>query len=394
MDGMRMRGTLLSSLIIFAASSLATAEMLVTDPLLTIRHDGILSAALSPDGLLVATGATDNLVKIRNHVGTLMRTVGHGGQFEQGVFAIAFSADGSKLVTGGGDATARIWDVATGSPLLVISGHEGDETVHAVAFSPDGSKVLIGSNMDTELYDASTGLLIRDFKDPRFPDGLVSFRASAVSFSKDGSKVLASSEDTWIGCMWDAATGQSIRTFGDDTRLVASTLWLTSDGTKLLSGGDRVRFWNTATGAVQYTFSGGTFGGLALSPDESQVLAGGTSRIVLWDAMTGRVLRQYGSGNADDGNNVFYVGFGGQRLMSARQDGTATLWWAGGWPGDATQDCSVNILDLIVIRNLAHQPASTGNNWLADVNCDGRINILDLLFARNHLRNKCQSIAD
>jgi len=51
--------------------------------------------------------------------------------------------------------------------------------------------------------------------------------------------------------------------------------------------------------------------------------------------------------------------------------------------GDVTGDGRVNILDLILVRNLMGQDPTTGDNWRADLNQDGRINVLDLIFLRN-----------
>ena len=67
------------------------------------------------------------------------------------------------------------------------------------------------------------------------------------------------------------------------------------------------------------------------------------------------------------------------------------FYWPLAWPidGDANQDCRVNILDLIFIRNKLNQAVGTGDNWKADVNEDTRINILDLIYVRNKLNTSC-----
>ena len=57
--------------------------------------------------------------------------------------------------------------------------------------------------------------------------------------------------------------------------------------------------------------------------------------------------------------------------------------------GDVNDDCQVNILDLILVRNLLGQPTETGDNWRADLNSDGRINILDMILVRNRLGVHC-----
>jgi len=59
-------------------------------------------------------------------------------------------------------------------------------------------------------------------------------------------------------------------------------------------------------------------------------------------------------------------------------------------PGDVNDDCKVNILDLIFIRNhLNMSPTSNPDAAKADVNGDGKVNILDLIMVRNLLNTKC-----
>jgi len=69
--------------------------------------------------------------------------------------------------------------------------------------------------------------------------------------------------------------------------------------------------------------------------------------------------------------------------------GRIRLRYLPGLAGDANMDCSVNILDLIFIRNKLNADVATGDNWKADVNGDARINILDLIYVRNKLNTQC-----
>ena len=62
-------------------------------------------------------------------------------------------------------------------------------------------------------------------------------------------------------------------------------------------------------------------------------------------------------------------------------------WWR--IPGDVNDDCHVNILDMIHIRNALGLDPSSGTNWKKDVNRDGKINVLDLIFVRNWSGAKC-----
>lgn len=63
-----------------------------------------------------------------------------------------------------------------------------------------------------------------------------------------------------------------------------------------------------------------------------------------------------------------------------------------GWklPYDTNDDCKVNILDLIFIRNKLNQDVNLRDNWKADVTQDNKINILDLIAVRSHLNTSCK----
>jgi len=59
-------------------------------------------------------------------------------------------------------------------------------------------------------------------------------------------------------------------------------------------------------------------------------------------------------------------------------------------PADVNDDCRVNVLDLILIRNkLIGSDRCESRNWRLDVNVDGVINVLDLLVTRNLMGTKC-----
>ena len=59
-------------------------------------------------------------------------------------------------------------------------------------------------------------------------------------------------------------------------------------------------------------------------------------------------------------------------------------------PGDANGDCSVNILDMIFIRNRLNKSTASDDNWQADVTQDNKIDILDMIFVRNRINMTCE----
>jgi len=65
--------------------------------------------------------------------GQLLKTLsGH----EHWVRSVAFSPDGQQLASGSSDETIKLWQVSTGQLLNTSSGH--GTYVYSVAFSPDG----------------------------------------------------------------------------------------------------------------------------------------------------------------------------------------------------------------------------------------------------------------
>ena len=53
--------------------------------------------------------------------------------------------------------------------------------------------------------------------------------------------------------------------------------------------------------------------------------------------------------------------------------------------GDANDDLTVNLLDLIYVRERLGQDVASNGNWKCDVNEDGSINVLDLIAARRNM---------
>jgi WD40 repeat protein len=83
--------------------------------------------------------------------GREVRTLsGHTGT----VNSVAFSPDGRLLASGSSDQTIKLWEVASGREVRTLSGHT--YVVWSVAFSPDGRLLASGSgDITIKLWDIS-----------------------------------------------------------------------------------------------------------------------------------------------------------------------------------------------------------------------------------------------
>ena len=116
-----------------------------------LQHDDsvkVCSVAISPDGRFVATGASDNVVRLLSTVKgeTVARLKGHGKGtifLTSAVYSLAFARNGKYLASGGHDGRVIVWDVESGKAVIEAQV-TGQPIVWSVAFSPDSRLVAGG----------------------------------------------------------------------------------------------------------------------------------------------------------------------------------------------------------------------------------------------------------
>jgi len=141
------------------------------------HHDGVFSAAFSPDGKFIASGSSDRTVKLWNVAdGTVVREFvnpnvsppasalpGPAPAHPGWVYSVRFTPDGKQLVSAGNAPRGRgylaVWSVADGKLL------HGEELslgpIYSVAVSPDGKLLALGCGPRGRDLQETNGYILR-----------------------------------------------------------------------------------------------------------------------------------------------------------------------------------------------------------------------------------------
>jgi WD40 repeat protein len=119
------------------------------------RSGGVLAAAISPEGRMLATGGPDGTVRLWEMASGNQRRAMYGDTAF--VRAIAFAPDRALLATGSSNGTVRLWDVSTGQRVHTFVSPQGG--VIALAFAARGSTLITAGEDGTSLVWDLPGLL-------------------------------------------------------------------------------------------------------------------------------------------------------------------------------------------------------------------------------------------
>jgi hypothetical protein len=125
--------------------------------------------------------------------------------------------------------------------------------------------------------------------------------------------------------LWDAETGQELRTLKGD--LYVESVVFSPDGRRLAAGGGTLKLWDAESGREIRTFNGhkGGVWSVAFSPDGRRIVSSGLdATIKLWDSETGQELSTL-KGHAGGVRGVVFSP-DGNRIVSASNDGTLKVW--------------------------------------------------------------------
>jgi eukaryotic-like serine/threonine-protein kinase len=260
------------------------------------------------------------------------------------VYSLALSADGRTLaVVGYGrsgqqfsifrlDTTAR-----TLTPLATDVG--AGSTLYASALSPDGRRVAVGAKLSGSVfvYDTATGRSIARHESAHASP------VSAMAFSGDGAKLVTADAEGTIKIWADAeklsSNSVALLTLKGH-RGAIRTVGFSSDGKQAASVGidKTARVWDLENaGAAIRPLEGTSKVGWFVarySSDGQWIACAGGSRVRLWDAATGRLVRELSAG---DKSSIYSVAFSptNNRLLAVGHGGQAGVSYVALWDIDA-----------------------------------------------------------
>ncbi len=308
---------------------------------------GATKAVFSPDGKTIAAVGGEEIIKLWNRDGKLLKTLrGHKGV----VWAIAFSDDGRLLASGGDDKTIKFWRVDDGELLKTWTDRQAE--VLSVNFAPDG-KAIASSSRDNKVRIWQPDLrLLKTLKGN-------SQKFFSVSLSGDAKAIAAASTDGKV-MLWDAG-GNIQRTLEADASEVNSVSF--SPTYRIIASGgedNTVKLWNFE-GRLLKVFRGNSdeVNDVSFSPD-GLILAWASSdnTVKLW-SFKERCSIAF-TGHQDW---VYQVSFSpdGKTIATASADRTVKLWNIDG------NFCKLSS-ETAFLRNLAKNPQqrhSSEVNWVS-----------------------------
>lgn len=212
------------------------------------------------------------------------------------VAAIATSPNMGKLALGMEDGTVQIWDLETRSSL---SFETHSQTVRGVAFSPDGRQLVTAARDETRsengklrLWDLSTQSLMSQTSLDHISE---SVWAVCLRFAPKNGEIIAVGSGNALS-IFRGQDLQRLSTYGDLGAFLA--MRFSPDGRYLASGHGPGRtgylaIWDTKDWSPNFlTGLALVPSDIAFSPDGSRMVSGG-DRLIVWDTDTWQELARY-----------------------------------------------------------------------------------------------------
>lgn len=154
------------------------------------HKDSVSSLAFSSDGVLLASGGLDGVIRIWDASGTLKYEFDNAGG---GIEWVKWHPRGNLVLAGSEDSNAWMWNADKGAFLNMFSGH--GNSVTCGDFTPDGKTICTGSNDATlRIWNPKSGENVHVVRGhPYHTAGL-----TCLALSSDSTLCITGSEDSSV----------------------------------------------------------------------------------------------------------------------------------------------------------------------------------------------------
>ncbi|MFX4261215.1 WD40 repeat domain-containing protein [Pelotomaculum propionicicum] len=250
--------------------------------------DGKFPATYKDGILTIHTGLGDIFASINNKTGKIeLSIMGKQGYTYSRTTDTGNSVNTSTQNTGQTNKTAlNIWSNATRK-----FGKELNGEVNQIAFSPDGKTFATGA-FDLMTWDVVTGKKILD------PEG----GYLSLAYSLDGKMLASLCSSSKISGLfikiWDAVTGQEIRTISGIPSMLSGSIAISPDGKKVAVSGQlsypnyEIKFWDIESGKAINSWKLENGGSIVFSPDGKILALISTFNVTFFDVSSGNEIKK------------------------------------------------------------------------------------------------------
>ncbi|MBO3460056.1 AAA-like domain-containing protein [Aetokthonos hydrillicola Thurmond2011] len=227
----------------------------------------IKTAAISPNGQIIAVGGEEENIELWNRNGSFINTLsGHQGLITR----ITFSPDGETIAVVDNDTTIKLWKL-NGTLRQNI---KGDTRINTVSFSPNSKIIVSGSTDKTIKLWQLDGTLIDTFVG--HSDSVVS-----VNFNSDGKAIASADKDGNVK-LWHLDVSPVTKLNGHQNMIISPNADIIASG-----GNGTVKIWQrdgTLIDTVQGYMQGhqGFDNSFSFSPDGNSIIVGMNRGAKLW----------------------------------------------------------------------------------------------------------------